>query len=132
MTNDQIEHLTPFQKSVIEKLDPHHIKEGVLVKVRNRQDEPGDGGKLSATRKLLRYKIAERLTQTFELSPDDIFRGNFNAWLVKDVILQGHIYLTEKALVYFAFLPGDTALKSPLIQETLTIQLRWFIGEHWV
>lgn len=105
LTNDQIEHLTPFQKSVIEKLDPHHIKEGVLVKVRNRQDEPGDGGKLSATRKLLRYKIAERLTQTFELSPDDIFRGNFNAWLVKDVILQGHIYLTEKALVYFAFLP---------------------------
>ncbi|KAI5948770.1 ATG26 [Candida theae] len=112
LTEHQIEKLTPFEKSVIEKLDPHHIKEGVLVKVRNRQNEPlGEGKGLSATRKLLRYKIAERLSKTFELSPDDLFCGNYNAWLVKDVILQGHIYLTEKALIYFAFLPKRTSLE---------------------
>lgn len=104
LSKDQIEHLTPFQKSVIHRLDPHHIKEGVLVKVRNQQNEPLDE-RLNGTRRLLRYKIAERLTKTFDLSPDDIFHGNYNAWLVKDVILQGHIYLTEKALLYFAFLP---------------------------
>ncbi|KAG5420915.1 ATG26 [Candida metapsilosis] len=110
LTKDQIKNLTPFQKSVIEKLDPHHIKEGVLVKVRNRQNEPLDKG-LSSTRRLLRYKIAERLSKTFELSPDDQFCGNYNSWLVKDVILQGHIYLTERALIYFAFLPKRTSIE---------------------
>ncbi|KAI5969307.1 ATG26 [Candida margitis] len=116
LTNDQIEHLTPFQKSVINKLDPHHIKEGVLVKIKDRQNEPLDD-RLNATRRMLRYRIAERLTKTFDLKPDDIFCGNFNSWLVKDVILQGHIYLTEKTLLYFAFLPKRFNTEDPKDQE---------------
>ena len=101
--------LTSLQKSVIQNLDPHSIREGVLIKVRqphtDQENHQKNDNKLTESKKRLRFLIAEKLQRTFHLKDDDIFYGNYSSWLVKDVLLQGHMYLTKDALLYFAFLP---------------------------
>ncbi|CAI5755573.1 unnamed protein product [Candida verbasci] len=99
---EQLQNLTPLQSSVVKNLDPHHVKQGVITKLKDmklKQD--------SEQRKNLRLKIASKLEKVFNLKEDDVFYGNYSAWLVKDVLLQGHLYLTKNALLYFSFLPKD-------------------------
>ncbi|EGW34416.1 uncharacterized protein SPAPADRAFT_149258 [Spathaspora passalidarum NRRL Y-27907] len=52
----------------------------------------------------LRVQIANKLQRSFHLSEHEYFLGNYNSWLIKDVLLQGHVYLTSDSLLFFAFL----------------------------
>ncbi|EMG48878.1 ATG26 Sterol 3-beta-glucosyltransferase [Candida maltosa Xu316] len=100
--------LNPLQRSVVSNLDPHSIKEGILIKVKTSPDNNNqiDNESQILQQKIhLRLKIADKLQRVFDLSDDDQFIGNYSAWLIKDVLLQGHLYLTKDALLYFAFLP---------------------------
>ncbi|RLV90924.1 Sterol 3-beta-glucosyltransferase [Spathaspora sp. JA1] len=95
--------MTTLQASVIENLDPHSIKEGVLIKLKEGKYDniPSQD---SQQKQHLRIKIANKLQRSFSLSEHEYFHGNYSAWLVKDVLLQGHIYLTNDSLLFFAFL----------------------------
>ncbi|KAI5966737.1 ATG26 [Candida pseudojiufengensis] len=115
---EKLKHLTPLQKSVIDNLDPQHIKEGVLIKIKDKNQDSNDG-KLTLSKKILRYKIAEKLKNVFDLDNDDIFYGNYSSWLVKDVLLQGHMYVTKKALLYFAFLPKRFSVNESLENQNI-------------
>ncbi|KAI0461466.1 Sterol 3-beta-glucosyltransferase [Komagataella kurtzmanii] len=50
-------------------------------------------------------KLCEKLKTTFDLSDDDEFVNDYPCWLLHEVFLQGHIYITSRYLLYFAFLP---------------------------
>ncbi|CAK9436451.1 uncharacterized protein LODBEIA_P10090 [Lodderomyces beijingensis] len=108
LTEEQ--NLTPLQKSVIQNLDPQSIREGVLIKIKHKSEDETTPD-LTESKRKLRYTIAEKLKRTFHLKDNDIFYGNYSAWLVKDVLLQGHLYLTKDALLYFAFLPKRYSLE---------------------
>jgi len=68
--------------------------------------------------------LSEKLKEAFQISSDDIFLADFPCWLLKDVLLQGHIYLTQSHLLFFAFLQRkrrDTvALSGNLAMDSLT------------
>ncbi|KAI5950755.1 ATG26 [Candida jiufengensis] len=115
---EKLNNLTPLQESVINNLDPQHIKEGVLIKIKDKNHDPSDK-ELTPTKKELRFKIAEKLKKVFNLDDDDIFYGNYSSWLVKDVLLQGHMYITKKALLYFAFLPKRYSVEESLEAQNI-------------
>lgn len=109
---EQLQGLNPLQKSVVKNLDPHHVREGVLIKVKN-SETPLKNDRQELLEKIqLRLKIADKLQRVFDLSDEDTFCGNYSAWLIKDVLLQGHVYLTKDALLYFAFLPKRFSLEN--------------------
>lgn len=97
---------TRFQQSVVDNLHPNVLKEGFLTTLKSKgkdeedKHEKGDG---------LLIKIADRLKQVFELSDEDYFYTNYQVWLIKDVLLLGHLYLTKDAILFFAFLPKHSS-----------------------
>lgn len=105
---------TTFQKSIVENLDPHILKEGLLIKFKENELNEINQKKEEQTKKLqlkkekLRLKIAEKLQKVFDLDPDDYFYCNYDNWLIMDVLLQGHLYLTRDNLLFFAFLPSNS------------------------
>ncbi|ODQ57368.1 glycosyltransferase family 1 protein, partial [Wickerhamomyces anomalus NRRL Y-366-8] len=75
--------------------------------------------------------LSEKLRDAFQISPDDIFLADFPCWLLKDVLLQGHIYLTQSHLLFFAFLQkkkhDKVALAGHLSMDSLTLgQVRYW------
>lgn len=49
--------------------------------------------------------LAEKLLKHFTLDRTDTLLKEFSAWLLKDVLLQGKIFLTSLHLLFFAYLP---------------------------
>lgn len=99
---------TRFQQSVVDNLNPHVVKEGLLVKLKNKassEDENSRSKEDNEKKEGLLLKIADRLKQVFELDDEDVFYANYQSWLIKDVLLLGHLYLTKDAILFFAFLP---------------------------
>lgn len=96
---------TPFQKSVLENFDPFHIQQTELMKLKKNVKDESETEEDKIQKNCLRLKVADRLKRVFELNDDDFFYGNYNVWLVKDVLLQGHIYLTKESILFFTFLP---------------------------
>lgn len=95
--------LSTFQNSILDNLDPHLIRESFLLKA--KEGETTNNTEDKAKQQRLYLQIADKLQLVFELSDDDYFYGNYNAWLIKDVLLQGHLYLTRESILFFAFLP---------------------------
>lgn len=98
--------ITPFQKSMVENFSVE-IEDGVLIRYR---EETGD--KIEDLGLNIKLSIADRLQKVFELDDEDCFLETFNGWLVTDVFLQGHYYVTRNCLLFFAFLPDKFASKS--------------------
>ncbi|CUM65949.1 uncharacterized protein PRCAT00003602001 [Priceomyces carsonii] len=104
LQSDLLSKFTPFQESILKNLDPHWIEEGILIKLKEDYSTI-ESQEAQKKKNALRIKIANKLQRVFELSNNDYFYGNFSAWLIKDVLLQGHLYLTRDSLLFFAFLP---------------------------
>lgn len=52
-------------------------------------------------------KVAQKLMTKFKIAQDDKFVNDYPAWLLKDVLVQGTIFLTHKHLLFFAYLPSN-------------------------
>lgn len=57
------------------------------------------------TNTLRALAISKKLKDTFALDDNENFLGDYPCWLLRDVLLQGHLYLTTRHLLFFAFLP---------------------------
>lgn len=100
---------TPWQNSVLQNIDFSPAGDHVLVKYThdNLEHDALD---------VLAWLAAKKLQHVFALADDDYFYGRFGAWLIKDVVLQGHIYVTRDALCFYSVVPGeltDTELSDP-------------------
>lgn len=98
---------TVFQQSIMKNFDPFRIQQTELLKLKDitisTDEDESEEQKLK--KKFFRLKVADKLKRVFELNDDDYFYGNYNVWLVRDVLLQGHIYLTKESILFFTFLP---------------------------
>ncbi|ODV58064.1 sterol 3-beta-glucosyltransferase, partial [Ascoidea rubescens DSM 1968] len=52
--------------------------------------------------------LSSKLASTFNIDPDDEFLDDFSCWLLRDVLLQGHLYITKSFILFFAYLPKLT------------------------
>lgn len=98
---------TPFQKSVLKNFDPLRIEQTQLLKLKDIHlpSSSIESDEFKAKKEQLTLKVAEKLKIVFDLKDDDYFYGNYNVWLIKDVLLQGHVYLTRDSILFFTFLP---------------------------
>lgn len=55
-------------------------------------------------------KIAQKLASRFGLDTEDLLMKEYPCWLLKDVLIQGHIFLTAQHLLFFAFLPKNSGV----------------------
>ncbi|KAG7927080.1 hypothetical protein KL925_002451 [Ogataea polymorpha] len=49
--------------------------------------------------------LSNKLKRTFDISDTDVFISDYPCWLMGDVLLQGHLYITKHHILFFAFLP---------------------------
>ncbi|KAF5210727.1 Sterol 3-beta-glucosyltransferase [Clavispora lusitaniae] len=95
-----IDQMTPWEKSVFQKVNLllNHDQGLFSYSTEEKREEPDF--------EALPWYIANRLKKTFGLQDNDQFHGRFEAWLVRDVLLSGYIYLTSSSLCYYSLLPG--------------------------
>lgn len=98
---------TNFQNSVINNLEPFLIETSELIRFKDirKTDSGGDPESLQMKKELMLLLVANKLQSTFLLKDDDYFYGNFNVWLVRDVLLQANLYVTLDSILFFSFLP---------------------------
>ncbi|CAN3357539.1 sterol 3-beta-glucosyltransferase [Diutina catenulata] len=99
--------LTPLQESFVNNFCPSYLSTQNLCDV---LAEKVPGVTTSETKLKIQLSIADKIQRVANLTSDDRIVLNQSAWLVKDVLLQGHTYLTEDALIYFAFMPKRSAV----------------------
>ena len=92
---------TPLQKSAVKHLSNYVFDNGVLSKIADSKHTDSHLRELEQ----LKLNLAGKLQKVFDLKDDDVFQTSITSWLVKDILLQGHLYLTNDCLMYFAFLP---------------------------
>lgn len=52
--------------------------------------------------------MIDKLVDHFKLDKDERFMGDFSSFLLKDVLIQGQIFLTSLHLLFFAYLPSNS------------------------
>lgn len=100
--------LTNFQRSIVQNFKITY-EGGVLSRFTGNKGVDEEH-QLSVKMKL---SIGDRLQKVFNLDDDDWFYTNYHTWLIRDVILQGHIYLTKNCILFFAFLPHRYSQDKP-------------------
>ncbi|EMD41640.1 glycosyltransferase family 1 protein [Gelatoporia subvermispora B] len=88
-------------------------------------------GSMATVKLQRRARLAEKLRGVFEL--DDIHEviAEMPCWLMRSVLLQGYIYLTDTYLCFFAHMPSkeDQVLKSGSLSKKAQRTKRWI--RHW-
>lgn len=49
--------------------------------------------------------ISNKLREAFDIDHSEEFIADYPCWLMGDVLLQGHLYITDNNILFFAFLP---------------------------
>lgn len=80
------------------------------------------------------HAISNKLRETFDIDQSEAFIGDYPCWLMGDVLLQGHLYITDNNILFFAFLPkrskggiaksGSLSVKS---FHSLRMHRKWII-----
>lgn len=101
------EERTPWQASLMEKVNlaPANIE----ALVHPVDDDVQQEAESQEAHNAVAYYLANKLRDAFDLSDDDEFHDRFDAWLIRDVFLRGHIYLTRDAICFYSLLPGIIA-----------------------
>ncbi|KAI0050659.1 glycosyltransferase family 1 protein, partial [Auriscalpium vulgare] len=78
-----------------------------------------------------RTRLAEKLGEVFELSGITEVVSEMPCWLMRSVLLQGYMYLTNSYLCFFAHMPAreDQVLKSGAMYKKAQRTKRWI--KHW-
>lgn len=111
---------TEWQSSVVANVDFASL-EAVLIRVAKPEDEAKEENTMSQDYlERLGLQLANQTGSAFELDDSDHLYASFDAWLIKDVLLQGHVYLTKEAFCFYLNLPAvaseqDTTLYSGVL-----------------
>ncbi|PFH54756.1 glycosyltransferase family 1 protein [Amanita thiersii Skay4041] len=78
-----------------------------------------------------RARLAEKLRQVFDLPGIEEVWSEVPCWLLRSVLLQGYMYLTNSFLCFFAHMPcrEDRILKSGSLNKKAQRTKRWI--RHW-
>ncbi|KAF8922217.1 hypothetical protein CPB85DRAFT_1465830 [Mucidula mucida] len=88
-------------------------------------------GSMATVRLQRRAMLAEKLRQIYELDGIEEVRAEMPCWLLRSILLQGYMYLTNTYLCFFAHMPSkeDQVLKSGSLSKKATRTKRWI--KHW-
>ncbi|KAF8746324.1 hypothetical protein AX14_000107 [Amanita brunnescens Koide BX004] len=88
-------------------------------------------GSLNTIRLQRRVRLAEKLREVFELPDIGEVYAELPCWLLRSVLLQGYMYLTNSTLCFFAHMPSreDQVLKSGFLNKKAQRTKRWI--KHW-
>lgn len=102
----------PMIRSQSNLMDSIH---SVVSKKRSRGTPTGDVDKAETRATALNDKLRQQLG----IAEDDTLIGDYPCWLLKEILLQGHLYLTTRHVCFFAFLPRiqSTVIKSGSLQK---------------
>lgn len=77
-----------------------------------------------------RNMIIKKLSEVFTLPQEEKFMEEFPSWILKDVLVQGHLFVTTSHLLFFAYLPkpsGAVKMSGNLyIRSALTGSTRYW------
>ncbi|KXN81119.1 Sterol 3-beta-glucosyltransferase [Leucoagaricus sp. SymC.cos] len=88
-------------------------------------------GSMATIRLQRRARLAEKLRDVFELEGIKEVLAEMPCWLLRSVLLQGYMYLTNSYLCFFAHMPSreDQILKSGSLNKRAQRTKRWV--KHW-
>ncbi|KAG9223145.1 hypothetical protein CCMSSC00406_0000166 [Pleurotus cornucopiae] len=88
-------------------------------------------GSMATVRLQRRSLLAEKLREVFELDGIEEVLAEMPCWLLRSVLLQGYMYLTNSYLCFFAHMPAreDQILKSGSLTKKAQRTKRWI--KHW-
>ncbi|OCH96692.1 UDP-Glycosyltransferase/glycogen phosphorylase [Obba rivulosa] len=88
-------------------------------------------GSMATVKLQRRARLAEKLRGVFELEDIHEVIAEMPCWLMRSVLLQGYIYLTDSYLCFFAHMPSkeDQVLKSGSLSKKAQRTKRWI--RHW-
>ncbi|SJM88097.1 related to Sterol 3-beta-glucosyltransferase [Zygosaccharomyces bailii] len=92
-----------------EKLSPETLTTGRSLgfdlSVEPLESASGYNSKLDES---IKKDMIDRLVQHFDLGKDEFFAGDFPSFLLRDVLVQGQLFLTSMHLLFFAYLPSTS------------------------
>ncbi|KAG8220047.1 glycosyltransferase family 1 protein [Butyriboletus roseoflavus] len=96
-----------------------------------RRRAPSRAGSMTTVKVARRTRLAEKLKEIFVLEAIDEVLAEMPCWLLRSVLLQGYMYLTNSHLCFFAHMPSreDQILKSGTLSKRATRTKRWI--KHW-
>lgn len=112
--------------------NPQHVQQQSLSKdkavSRPYTDRNGSSTTLKSHR---RARLADKLREIFELEGIQEVWAEMPCWLLRSVLLQGYMYLTDNYLCFFAHMPTreDQVLKSGSLSKRAQRTKRWV--KHW-
>ncbi|KAJ7630514.1 glycosyltransferase family 1 protein [Roridomyces roridus] len=88
-------------------------------------------GSMATVKLQRRVRLAEKLKQVFDLDGIEEVWAEMPCWLLRSVLLQGYMYLTNSYLCFFAHMPAreDQVLKSGSLNKKAQRTKRWI--KHW-
>ncbi|KAI0095265.1 glycosyltransferase family 1 protein [Irpex rosettiformis] len=101
---------------------------------RSHPPHPPRSGSMATVKLKRRTKLAEKLKEIFELADiQEVVADTIEmpCWLLRSILLQGYMYLTDSYLCFFAHMPSreDLVLKSGWLNKRATRTKRWI--RHW-
>ncbi|KIK49556.1 glycosyltransferase family 1 protein [Suillus luteus UH-Slu-Lm8-n1] len=99
--------------------------------VHMRRRASSHAGSITTVKVDRRARLAEKLKEIFELNAIDEVLAEMPCWLLRSVLLQGYMYLTNSHLCFFAHMPSreDQILKSGTLSKKANRTKRW--TKHW-
>ncbi|KAI0274778.1 hypothetical protein BC834DRAFT_814654 [Gloeopeniophorella convolvens] len=112
--------LSPVLEHPFPKLDSRHHLE-----------RSGSMSTVKTVKLSRRVRLAEKLADVFEITGINEVIAEMPCWLMRSVLLQGYMYLTNSYLCFFAHMPSreDQVLKSGSLYKKAQRTKRWI--KHW-
>ncbi|GMM44910.1 sterol 3-beta-glucosyltransferase [Pichia kluyveri] len=104
------------------------------LSVVKRMTDNSDNDDLKDFKEKKALAISKKLKDVFQIDDSEEFLSDYPCWLMGDVLLQGHIYITNNNILFFAFLPKKN--KNAVIRKgvlsfksyhSLRIHRKWVI-----
>ncbi|KAI0823047.1 hypothetical protein BC628DRAFT_1417911 [Trametes gibbosa] len=102
-----------------------------ISELHTRERAGSRSANMATVRQNRRTQLAEKLRDVFELDNIQEVVAEMPCWLLRSVLLQGYMYLTDAYICFFAHLPSreDQVLKSGSLMKKAQRTKRWI--RHW-
>ncbi|KAH9853091.1 hypothetical protein C2E23DRAFT_885078 [Lenzites betulinus] len=102
-----------------------------ISELHTRERAGSRSANMATVRQNRRTQLAEKLRDVFELDNIQEVVAEMPCWLLRSVLLQGYMYLTDAYICFFAHLPSreDQVLKSGSLLKRAQRTKRWI--RHW-
>ncbi|KAH7927370.1 glycosyltransferase family 1 protein [Leucogyrophana mollusca] len=97
----------------------------------SRRRAASRAGSMTTVKIQRRTRLAQKLKEIYEIDAISEVMAEMPCWLLRSVLLQGYMYLTNSHLCFFAHMPNreDQVLKSGTLSKKATRTKRW--TKYW-